>query len=93
MAIEHLKRSKSEAGDDARMRALEDAPRAVWMDIEVPGQGEIARGVGGLPSAGEIGTDGARLCVPEGGGGHAGQWHVHVRRYVGRKLPRGAAAD
>ena len=44
-------------------------------------------------AAATIGAYGSRLCLLEGFVGHAEQCNVRVRRYGGRNIPYGAAAD
>jgi sulfopropanediol 3-dehydrogenase len=44
-------------------------------------------------AAAKIGTIGSRLCMLEGFVGHAEQCNVRVRRYGGRNIPYGAAAE
>ena len=44
-------------------------------------------------AAAEIGEVGSRLCMLEGFVGHAEQCNVRVRRYGGRDVPYGAAAE
>lgn len=44
-------------------------------------------------AAARIGAYGSRLCMLEGFVGHAEQCNVRVRRYGGRNVPYGAAAD
>jgi sulfopropanediol 3-dehydrogenase len=44
-------------------------------------------------AAARIGAYGSRLCVLEGFVGHAEQCNVRVRRYGGRNVPYGAAAE
>lgn len=44
-------------------------------------------------AAAEIGAYGSRLCMLEGFVGHAEQCNLRVRRYGGRNIPYGAAAD
>lgn len=44
-------------------------------------------------AAAEIGAYGSRLCMLEGFVGHAEQCNVRVRRYGGRNVPYGAAAE
>lgn len=44
-------------------------------------------------AAAEIGAYGSRLCMLEGFVGHAEQCNLRVRRYGGRNVPYGAAAD
>jgi sulfopropanediol 3-dehydrogenase len=44
-------------------------------------------------AAARIGAYGSRLCLLEGFVGHAEQCNVRVRRYGGRNVPYGAAAD
>ena len=40
-----------------------------------------------------IGEIGSRLCLLEGFVGHAEQYNLRVRRYGGRNVPYGAAAE
>ena len=40
-----------------------------------------------------VGEYGSRLCMLEGFVGHAEQCNVRVRRYGGRNVPYGAAAE
>lgn len=44
-------------------------------------------------AAAEIGAYGSRLCMLEGFVGHAEQCNIRVRRYGGRNVPYGAAAE
>ena len=44
-------------------------------------------------AAADIGTVCSRLCILEGFIGHAEQANVRVRRYGGRNIPYGAAAE
>jgi sulfopropanediol 3-dehydrogenase len=44
-------------------------------------------------AAARIGAYGSRLCLLEGFVGHAEQCNIRVRRYGGRNVPYGAAAD
>lgn len=44
-------------------------------------------------AAAEMGAYGSRLCMLEGFVGHAEQCNIRVRRYGGRNVPYGAAAD
>ncbi len=44
-------------------------------------------------AAAEIGTYGSRLCMLEGFVGHAEQCNIRVRRYGGRNVPYGVAAE
>ena len=44
-------------------------------------------------AAAEIGAYGSRLCILEGFVGHAEQCNLRVRRYGGRNVPYGAAAE
>lgn len=44
-------------------------------------------------AAAEMGAYGSRLCMLEGFVGHAEQCNVRVRRYGGRNIPYGAAAE
>ena len=44
-------------------------------------------------AAAEIGATGSRLCMLEGFVGHAEQCNIRVRRYGGRNVPYGAAAE
>ena len=44
-------------------------------------------------AAAEIGAYGSRLCMLEGFVGHAEQCNIRVRRYAGKNVPYGAAAE
>ena len=44
-------------------------------------------------AAAEVGAYGSRLCMLEGFVGHAEQCNIRVRRYGGRNVPYGAAAE